>query len=381
MAESEALIEVVVVGAGPAGLAVSACLKRADVPHALLERERSVAPAWRRHYDRLHLHTSRAFSSLPYRPMPRSFPRYPSRDQVVEYLEAYAQAECATPSLGVEVRSLERASDHWIVQTSDGTLQAKAVVVATGANGEAKRPAWPGLETFPGTILHSSDYRNGRELEGRDILVVGFGNSGGEIALDLVEHGARPAVSVRSPLNVIPRDVLGIPVLAIAIPLSRLPPRLADLLIWPILKAYYPSYRRLGLRKARRGPFRQIAEDGRIPLLDIGTVREIRSGRIEVLPDVAEVSGRRVRFRDGETRTFDAIVFATGYRPCLPRGVPGVRVDGHAEREANDHVGGASGLYFCGFYVSPTGMLREVGLEARRIVERVLGQIDRSGAG
>lgn len=364
--------DVVVIGAGPTGLSVSACLKRADVPHVLLEREASVAPAWRRHYDRLHLHTSRAFSSLPYRPMPRSFPRYPSRDQVVEYLEAYARTECVGPSLGVEVRYLERDEDGWVVETSEGTLRARAVVVATGANGEPKAPGWPGLESFPGPTLHSSDYRNGRELAGSDVLVVGFGNSGGEIALDLVEHGARPAVSVRSPVNVVPRDILGVPVLAIAIPLSRLPARLADLLVWPILKAYYPSYRRLGLRKAPSGPFRQIAEDGRIPLLDVGTIREIRRGRVEVLPDVRDVSGSCVRFADGASRDFDAIVFATGYRPCVPAGVPELPAADPTGDGADDHVGGASGLYFCGFYVSPTGMLREAGIEARRIVEGIL---------
>lgn len=375
MRRTDAPTDVVVIGAGPAGLAVSACLKRADVPHVLLERGESVAPAWRGHYDRLHLHTSRAFSSLPHRPIPRSYPRYPSRDQVVEYLETYARTECVAPSLGVEVRRLEHDGDGWVVETSEGTLRAKAVIVATGANGEPRAPSWPGLEGFPGTILHSSDYRNGRELDGQDVLVVGFGNSGGEIALDLVEHGARPAVSVRSPVNVIPRDVLGVPVLAIAIPLSRLPARLADLLIWPILRAYYPSYRRLGLRRATRGPFRQIAEDGRIPLLDIGTIREIRRGRIEVLGDVADVSGSSVRFADGASRAFDAIVFATGYGPCVPTGAPEPPVS-YPTGEVDDHVGGASGLYFCGYYVSPTGMLREVGLEARRIVERVRGQTD-----
>lgn len=372
MKSTDVQTDAVVIGAGPAGLAVSACLKRADVPHVLLEREASVAPAWRRHYDRLHLHTSRAFSSLPHRPMPRSYPRYPSRDQVVAYLEEYAGAMCVAPSLGVEARRLRRVETGWAVDTSDGTLRARVVVLATGANGEPRRPRWPGLETFPGQVLHSSEYRSARGLEGQDVLVVGFGNSGGEIALDLAEHGAQPGIVVRSPVNVIPRDLCGIPVLAIAIPLSRLPPRLADVLIWPILRAFYPSYRRMGLERASMGPFRQIAELGRIPLLDIGTVREIRRGRISVLPDIVDVSGPTVRFADGESRSFDAIVLATGYRPCLPAGVADLPLD--------DRVGGARGLFFCGFYVSPTGMLREVGIEARRITEGIVGHLAESGS-
>jgi indole-3-pyruvate monooxygenase len=363
---------VIVVGAGPAGLAVSSCLARAGVSYVLLERENSVAPAWRRHYDRLHLHTSRAFSSLPHRPMPHTYPRYPSRDDVVDYLASYAGAEGIEPRLGVEVVELRPGSALWEVETRQGVLRAHAVVVASGTNGEPNRPRWPGLETFPGRVLHSAEYRNGDAFSDLDVLVVGLGNSGGEIALDLVERGARPAVSVRSPVNVIPRDVLGIPVLAIAIPLARLPPRLADTLVWPILKIYYPSYRALGLRKAELGPFRQIRERNRIPLLDIGTVREIRRGRIQVRSDISSIAGSTVRFTEGDPRTFDAIVMATGYEPRVPSGA--------GEIPAGDHVGGASGLYFCGFYVSPTGMLREIGIEAEEIAERIVEQLARPGS-
>jgi hypothetical protein len=295
--------------------------------------------------------------------MPKRYPRYPTRAQVVEYLEEYTKVLGLDPRFGVEVQRVEREDATWTVTTSDGRFAGSAVVVATGANGAPKVPAWPGMGTFPGEIFHSSRYRNGVELAGRDVLVVGFGNSGGEIALDLVEHGARPVVSVRSPVNIIPRDVLGVPVLAIAIPLAKLPPRLSDLLVWPILKAYYPSYARLGLRKGRHGPFRQIGERGRIPLLDIGTVGEIRRGSIQVEGDVLEIVGAEVRFRSGRTRRFDAIVLATGYEPRLPGGVdtpPGTKPSASEP-----------GLYSCGFYVSPTGMLREIGIEAREIAEDI----------
>lgn len=367
MAGKEIDADAVVIGAGPAGLAVAACLQRARVSHILLERKETVAPSWRRHYDRLHLHTSRAFSALPFHPMPRSFPPYPSRDQVVEYLQEYARAAGVEPRLGVEARQIRRTTDCWQVETCDGILSARAVVVATGVNGEPKVPAWAGLETFPGPVIHSSEYTTGAGFSGADVLIVGFGNSGGEIALDLVEHGARPTISVRSPVNIIPRDIFGLSVLAIAIPLSRLPPRLADLLIWPVLKSYYPSFRRLGLTKSARGPFQQIERTGRIPLLDIGTVREIRRGRIDIVSDIAAISGRQVSFVENEARTFDAVVLATGYSLCVPSGDIGT--------PANDGTGEESGIYFCGFYVSPTGMLREIGIEARRIARRVREQV------
>lgn len=373
--------EVVVIGAGPAGLAVSACLTRTGIRHLLLEREDRIAPAWRRHYDRLHLHTSRRFSGLPFFPMPRTYPRYPSREQVVRYFEEYARARRLQPLTGVAVTSVRprgmpaTPADpwRWVVESSEGTIRCRSVVVATGANGEPVVPSWPGMDGFPGTVLHSSAFRNGAPFEGEDVLVVGFGNSGGEIALDLLDHGVRPTVSVRSPVNVVPRDILGIPVLAIALPLSKIPPGVADLLIRPLLWAYYPSYRRLGLRRAERGPFRQIAEGRRIPLLDIGTVREIRRGRIEVRSGIQRVEGDTVTFVDGREARFDAVILATGYRPALPAGVdqpPSTTPEQGAPR--------APGLYFCGFYVSPTGMIREVGLEAIRIAARIAGEDGRA---
>jgi thioredoxin reductase len=355
--------DVVVIGAGPAGLACSACLTRAGVPHLLVDKEREVGSAWRRHYDRLHLHTSRGYSRLPFVPMPRSYPVYPSRDQVVAYLDGYVERLALRPELGVEVQGIEPHDGGWSVRTSRGALACRHVVVATGVNGEPNRPEWPGLETFPGPVMHSSGYTNGREFSGHKVLVVGFGNSGGEIALDLLEHGARPVLSIRGPVNVIPRDILGIPVLAIAVSLSRLPPRLADALVWPLLKLYYPSYARLGLRKAKLGPFRQIAVKRKVPLLDIGTTRAMRRGEIGVAGEIESIEAAQVTFRGGTAAEFDAIVLATGFHPRVPEGLPLDRAEADASQR---------NVHYCGFYIAPTGMLREIGLEARRITAHVV---------
>lgn len=364
---------VVVVGAGPAGLAVAACLQKEGIPHLLLEKAAHVAPAWHTHYDRLHLHTNRTLSGLPHFPMPRTLPKFPSRQQVVDYFEAYVAANGLSPQLGVEVKEIVREGGEYLTKTSTGQIQSQSVVIATGYTQEPNIPQWPGDETFPGQILHSSAYHNGAPFAGQDVLVVGFGNSGGEIALDLIEHGARPQISVRGPVNIIPREVLGLPILAISIPLAQLPPTLADALSWPLLKAYYPSYQKLGLQKAAGGPFSQIAHQQRIPLIDIGTVREIRQGRLGVVPEVASFVGREVRFVNGRSQTFHAIILATGYRPKLPSILPtGIVPAGKPFATGKGQVrSDLPGLYTCGFFVSPTGMLREMGLEARQIVRLI----------
>ncbi|MFL5273509.1 MAG: NAD(P)-binding domain-containing protein [Anaeromyxobacteraceae bacterium] len=125
--------DVVVIGAGPAGLAVGACLRRAGVGFVILEREATVGSSWRRHYDRLHLHTDRGHSSLPYLPLPRDAPRYPSRDQVVAYLEAYARAFELSPRCHEEVTRARARDGGWDVETARARYLARAVVVATGA--------------------------------------------------------------------------------------------------------------------------------------------------------------------------------------------------------------------------------------------------------
>ncbi len=362
-----------VIGAGSAGLAVGGCLRKAGLPVTILERTGDLGTAWRNHYDRLHLHTDRRNSGLPHFPMPRSYPRYPSRDQVVDYLEAYAAHFGLAPRLNVEARRLDTTPEGWLVQTDQGPVTGPQVVLATGYAQVPVRPSWPGLAGFEGSCLHSSEYRSGAPYAGARALVVGFGNSGGEIALDLLEHGAHVSMCVRSPVNVIPKELLGVPILTLAIALSRLPPRLADALTAPLGRLLYGDLGRLGLRRAVLGPFRQIAELKRIPLIDIGTIDRLRSGELDVRPGILEFDRGRVIFEDGRREAYDVVVLATGYRPdlrpLLGHVAGALKPDGSPIR--NGVRGSMAGLYYCGFFVSPTGMLREIGLEARRIAHLI----------
>jgi cation diffusion facilitator CzcD-associated flavoprotein CzcO len=217
-------------------------------------------------------------------------------------------------------------------------------------------PRWTGQEHFRGRILHSSEYRNGRPFRGLNVLVAGFGNSAGEIAIDLHEHGARVTMAVRGPVNIVPRDILGLSILTVAIALSPLPARLADMMVAPLLRVVVGDITKLGFRRATDGPITQIRERSRVPLVDVGTVRLVRDGHIEILSGIRSLSDNTVTFEDGASRNFDTIIAATGFRPGV-------------ERFLESH--GAAGLYFCGFSVTPTGMFREIGIEARRIAHRI----------
>jgi cation diffusion facilitator CzcD-associated flavoprotein CzcO len=228
--------DTIVIGAGPAGLAASASLRRAGVPHLVVDRAYDVAASWKQHYDRLHLHTVKRHSSLPFSPWPGETPRYPSRADMVSYLEHYAEQHRITPRFGVEVQHVTRESTHFTVDTSAGRLTPRFVVVATGYNGVPNRPEFPGLHAFAGRVVHTQTYKNPQPYAGTRTLVVGCGNSGAEIALDLAEQGIEVAMVVRGPVHVVPRDLFGRPSQETGIMLSRLPIAVRDALVLPILR-------------------------------------------------------------------------------------------------------------------------------------------------
>ena len=365
--------DVLVIGAGPAGLAVSACLRDRGVAHQLVEREQDVASTWRRHYTRLRLHTVKGYSALPGMPWPRGTPQYPSRDQVIAYLTRYSAERAVPPTFGVDVKRIARAADRFSVETNRGTLTPRFVVVATGYNGVPKAPAFPGLESFEGLVVHSRDYRDPAAFAGKRTLVVGCGNSGAEIALDLAEQGVAVSMVVRGPVHVVPRDLLGRPSQKTSVLLSRLPIGVRDALIGPVLRLAVGDLSRWGIVRPAIGVQRMIEEHGRIPMLDVGTIAMVKSGAIVVVPAVTGVSGSRVAFANGTTQAFDAIVLATGYTPGLERIVDGFDAiadrRGRPQRFAEETA--IAGLYFVGFRNPPSGALREIALEAPRVADQI----------
>jgi indole-3-pyruvate monooxygenase len=364
---------ILVIGAGPAGLATSACLRHEGLAHVVLEREGRIADAWHRHYDRLHLHTTKTYSGLPMMPWPKTAPRYPAREQVVRYLEAYAAEHHVAPRLGVTVRAVQRRSEHFTVDTSAGVMTPRVVVMATGYNGVPKLPSIPGLDGFLGSAIHAGVYKNPAPYQGKRTLVVGCGNSGAEIALDLAEQGVDVAMVVRGPAHVVPRDMFGRPTQHTNVLLSHLPLGLRDAIAMGAMGLVVGDLSRWGLVRPAVGPNRMIEESGRIPILDIGTIAMIKQGKIRVLPAVQEILSDGVRFANGAQHRFEAIIFATGYTPGLDRVIKDFETIADARGRPNrfGEETGIPGLYFVGFKNPPTGALREIALEAPRVARSI----------
>ncbi|MFF0202545.1 flavin-containing monooxygenase [Streptomyces sp. NPDC005017] len=368
---------VYVVGAGPGGLAVAHALRARGLRAVVLEKSDAVGSSWRGHYDRLHLHTTRRLSALPGLAMPRRFGRWVSRDDVVRYLEKYAEHHGLEIVTGVEVSRIEPSpdGDGWLLHATGGRrLDGAAVVVATGYNHTPLVPDWPGRDAYPGEFLHASRYRNAEPFAGRDVLVVGAGNTGAEIAVDLVEGGAkRVRLAVRTTPHIVRRSTAGWAAQYTGVLVRRLPVGLVDTLARPLARVSVPDLAAHGLPRPGSGLYSRVGE-GAIPVQDVGLIDAVRAGRVEVVAAVDAFEGEEVLLADGTRVAPDAVVAATGYTRALeslvghldvldPRGRPVV----HGARSPRD----APGLYFTGFTNPISGMLRELALDAEKIAKRI----------
>ncbi|MEU9452052.1 NAD(P)/FAD-dependent oxidoreductase [Streptomyces sp. NPDC048277] len=368
---------VYVIGAGPGGLAAAYALRARGIRAVILEKSDDVAASWRRHYDRLHLHTTRRLSALPGLPMPRRFGRWVSRDDVVRYLEKYAEHHELEIVTGVEVSRVERSPDGagWLLHASGGReLTGSAVVVATGFNHTPRIPDWPGLDGYGGRFLHAGEYRNAEPFAGQDVLVVGTGNTGAEIAVDLVEGGAsRVRLAVRTVPHLVRRSTAGWAAQYNSILVRRLPTALVDRLARTMAKVSVPDLAAQGLPRPDSGLYSRVKQ-GSIPILDVGLIDAVRRGKVEIVAAVDGFEDGKVALADGTRVSPDAVIAATGYVRAL-EGLVGHldvlddrgRPVAHGPRTPKN----APGLYFTGYTNPISGMFREMAIDAEKIAKAV----------
>lgn len=362
-------------GGGPAGLAAAAALKNKGIDALVLDRADEVGASWKVHYDRLHLHTVRWLSGLPGLRIPRREGKWVPRDGVVRYLKAYAVYHDLRIRHSTTVTTIERDVDGWLVEAGAGTLRADSVIVATGYNREAVVPEWRGREDFERPLLHSSEYRNGIPFTGKDVLVVGAGNSGAEIAVDLVESGARTVwVSIRTAPNIQRRDIGGFPTQMIGIVMRRLPPPVVDTLSKNMQRVAIGDLTRYGMPPPERGVYSRLLQDERIPILDVGLIDLLKQGRVTVVGAVEGFERTEVILRGGERLRPDAVIAATGYRRAL-EGLVGhlgvLDAKGRPSVHRDDTHPTAPDLYFIGFTNPLGGNLRELRIDSKRIARAI----------
>lgn len=355
---------VVIVGAGPAGLAAGACLGQRGVRATILEASDAPGTTWRKLYDRLHLHTVKPLSQLPGLPMPASYPRYPSRQQVADYLSAYAKhfhldIQCNTP-----VTKATPTPEGWQITTPQGQRQAEVLISATGIFSNPFLASYPGMSEFGGKMLPAWQYHNPTPFAGQRVLVMGAGNSGAEIAVDLAEHAVATTIAIRAGVNVVPRDLLGVPIQRWAFLIAAMPPSVNRVIAPIMLRRSAARQAKAGVPKAAGGLF----EKPGIPVIGLDLLQLSQAGKISVAGAIERFTTTGVRFADGHEAAFDTVIIATGYRPALSYLADTLPLDANG-RPNVDGVRSLDvpNLYFVGMNYNIRGTLYNIAHEAPQV--------------
>jgi len=364
---------VIVVGAGASGLAVAGVLKRRGRDPLVLDGANSVGATWAARYDRLCLHTVRRFSGLPFYPIPRSYPRYVPKDSYARYLADYAERMGLSVRLGERAERIHQERGEWIVETARERITARAVIVATGRHNVPRIPRWNGMDDFAGRIIHSNEYKSGREFAGKRALVIGIGNSGAEIAADLVEQGAaHVAIAVRTTPPITSREIAGIPIQLLGMFFSRFPARAVDRLGALLRRFGNGDLRPYGLGEEAWGPFTAR----RPPVIDVGFLNLLKARRIEILAEVSHFTSKGVVLADKVEREFDVVIAATGFTSGLSGFLDAPRALDERGYPRPDNA--YPGLFFAGYSETPRGQLFESSRGAHKLAATINEYLERS---
>ena len=345
----------VVIGAGPAGLATSQELRTRGIDHLVLERG-EVGDSWSRVYDSLTLHTGKHMSSLPGLRFPRSTPLFLSRDTFLDYLRTYRERFDLPVQSRCNVGVIAREDDAWRVSTPAGDMKARTLVVATGIMANPQIPRFEGLEEFAGGSAHTIAYRNPSAYRGKRVLVIGAGNSAGEIASELGREGIDTTISVRSGANVVPLQILGLPIQYWSVMVRKLPRRAQEAIVAAIRKASGPPVIPRPAHSALDA----------IPLIGFRLVDAIRDGKVKLRRGIERFTPEGARFDDGSEQPFDEVIFATGFRAATQCIAPIIRSDARGFALRGDRVTSADhpGLFFVGHNYDSRGGLYNIRQDA-----------------
>jgi cation diffusion facilitator CzcD-associated flavoprotein CzcO len=361
---------VVVVGGGAAGLATARELKRRRIECRVLERGAAPGQTWHDLYDSLRLHTGRHLSALPGLRMRRGTPLFPTRLDYFAYLRDYAERHDIAVETETAVEQVVRGADGWIVRTAREAIAARAVVIATGIVANPFIPMFAGRDAFEasgGRVLHSIAYRRPSDFAGQGVLVVGVGNSGGEVASELARSGVDVTVAVRSGANVVPLTIAGVPIQYLSTLVRKLPRRVQERVVAGVRT----------ISEKRRGPpvlpVPAHSPLDAIPLIGFHLVDEIRRGNVRVRPGVEAMIAGGVRYFDGREEQYDAIILATGFRPALAPLGGAVRRDARGFAERSDRVSSAdhADLFFVGHNYDSRGGLLNIAADAPVAADRI----------
>ncbi|WP_422647390.1 flavin-containing monooxygenase [Actinoalloteichus caeruleus] len=365
-----------VIGAGPAGLALAAAFRRRSISFDLVDRHHAIGGLWDREnpgtplYDSAHFISSRTMSAFAGFPMPARYPDYPGHRLILDYLREFAAHHDVHEHFtgGRAVTSARpEPSGGWAVTFSDGRSHRYAgLAVATGRQWTPRRPEWPGA--FDGELIHARDYDGPGRLRGRRVLVVGGGNSGVDIACDAATAAVETRLSLRRGYHVIPKYVLGRPADVFAAQSPPLPAWLRQAVMRRLLRLLAGRPEDYGLP----APDHRIFESH--PILNDRILHHLGHGDVTAVPDVVALEGPEIRFTDDSTWRPDLVIQATGYRVDFPFLPPGLVGAGAGTPDLYLHVldRRRPDLFFLGLFETDAGAFPLLSRQADLVASAVL---------
>ena len=391
--------DVLVIGAGPAGINAAYALAQAGIDYRIIERAQTLAPTWSNLYPSLRLNTSRFFSHLPGRKFPLHWGMHPTARQYHQHLVAWTAEQQLPIEYGIEVhRVTPRRDGYWQVESSECRHSYRAVIPATGVFDNPQLPQIEGLAGFGGELIHSRDFRQPRQARGKRVLVVGNGPSGTDIAVAAGPEAADGFVwlAIRSGVDSRPRYAYGLPRHLWMLLGERLPDQVCA---W--LQRYTDA---IEYNQVDFGLWSASAQSGsavgyRGPEL----LNALREGRVLPVRHPLRFDSRGATLADGTHLELDMVIMATGYQPVLhqyldidmqfsqsavlpaagcdwdvgPNGIRGWPLRDTSQHPNGRQVLGHPGLYLVGVFYKGRGAFYNMGVEARIAAEQLRAYLKR----
>ncbi|WP_078393764.1 flavin-containing monooxygenase [Shouchella patagoniensis] len=342
--------EVVIIGGGQAGLAMGYYLTKKEIPFVILDKNERVGDSWKKRYDSLVLFTPRRYSSLPGLEMEGLLKEFPTKDDIADYLDSYVKRFDFPIVFNTNVVRLNKQSDgSFLLETSSGQIKAKQVVVATGA---FQKPIIPNVIKKESSIfqLHSSEYHSPKEVKGTDILVVGGGNSGAQIAVELAKD-KNVTIAVGHELKFLPLKFFG-----------------RSIFSW--LETFGLLY---AGKNTLKGKWFQKQND---PIFGKELKKLIRNRKVDVKPKVTHVNDTEVHFKNNTRRKFTSIIWSTGFVPSYDWiNIEGVISNDEGKPIHTRGITNIKGLYFIGLpwqYQRGSALICGVSLDAEYLVSTII---------
>ncbi|GAB1420634.1 NAD(P)/FAD-dependent oxidoreductase [Anaerolineales bacterium] len=370
--------DVLVIGAGPAGIATAYALEKEGISYQILEASQQVASTWDSLYPSLRLNTSRWFSHLPEKPFPLSFGIFPSAKQYHRYVAEYAQERDYNIRFGVKVVSVKPADPAsqagWLVETDEVIYEVAVVISATGRFGAPIYPAIKGLDRFEGTFIHAHDYHSAKPFQDQRVLIIGNGPSGVDISIDVAQSALRPVLlAIRTGIKLLPRYPLGLPKHIWIMIAERLPFDWGYRLMLKVSNLSYQHQERYGLKL----PMQESSSA--VPYRGAELLKAVKAGLVFAVDAPIEIYAKSVLLADGATVEVDAMIACTGYQPvchqyleieyaCDDQGWP---LRDQSIRPNGRQVLGHPGLYLVGVFYKGKGAMYNFNVEAQIAAEQI----------